>query len=132
MQEGEGVSKIENLRLAEGIQLDPDCLIAIYAELGQRNAERVLACAMEEMAIHIATMSRAAENNAPDHLVKAAEELAKIAGHVGMNALANVAQDVARCALAGDRVGLSATLNRLIRVGDRSLTAIWDGPDLTG
>ena len=31
-----------------------------------------------------------------------------------------------------DRVGLSATLNRLIRIGDRSLTAVWDMPDLIG
>lgn len=126
------MSKIENLQPEEGIRLDPDCLVALYAELGQQNAEQVLACAMEEMAVHISTMSRAAERNAPHRLVEAAEDLAKIAGHVGMTALAKVAKDVALCAVSRDQVGLSATLNRLIRIGDRSLTAVWDTPDLIG
>lgn len=126
------MSKIENLRPDEGIRLDPDCLVALYAELGQQNAEQVLACAMEEMAVHIATMSRAAQRNAPHRLIDAAESLGKIARHVGMEALAKVSEDVALCALTGDRVGLSATLNRLIRIGDRSLTAVWDMPDLIG
>ena len=124
------MSKIENLRPDEGIRLDPDCLVALYAELGQQNAEQVLACAMEEMAVHIATMSRAAERKAPRRLIHAAEALSEIAVHVGMGALAKVAKDVAICAEIGDQVGLAATLNRLIRIGDRALIAIWDTPDL--
>ena len=43
-----------------------------------------------------------------------------------MRTLARVAGDVTRCIDAGDGVALAAVLSRLIRIGERSLTAIWD------
>lgn len=48
-----------------------------------------------------------------------------------MTALAQVAGDVAHTVDAGDAVAAGATLGRLIRVGERSLTAVWDQQDLS-
>ena len=48
------------------------------------------------------------------------------------HALAGVAVDVGRCADHRDQSALSATLARLMRVGRRSLTEIWDGADMAG
>ncbi len=47
------------------------------------------------------------------------------------DALARVAGDVARTVAAGDFIATGATLFRLMRVGERSLTAVWDLQDLS-
>lgn len=54
-----------------------------------------------------------------------------IAEQIGMTALARVAGDVAQTVDAGDTVATGATLSRLIRVGEKSLTVIWDQQDLS-
>lgn len=48
-----------------------------------------------------------------------------------MTALARVAGDVTRAIDANDAVATAATLARLLRVGERSLTAVWDLQDLS-
>lgn len=53
-----------------------------------------------------------------------------IADQIGMHAVARVARDVTECLDAADSIALSATLARLIRVGDRSLNALWDLNDV--
>lgn len=122
--------KIEKLQPQEAVWLDPDRVVALYAELGPRDAEQVLGVAMEEMAIQISTMQVAANRGVMARVISAARDLVKIALPLGMDALAQVARDVEQCAEIRDAVGLAATLNRLVRIGDRSLTAIWDGPEI--
>jgi hypothetical protein len=48
-----------------------------------------------------------------------------------MHVLARVASDVIETIDACDRVATAATLARLIRIGEQSLTAIWDLQDIT-
>ena len=52
--------------------------------------------------------------------------LSRLAWQVGLTSLAGVAVDVAACAERRDGIGLSATLAWLMRIGNRSLTEIWD------
>jgi hypothetical protein len=66
----------------------------------------------------------------PD-LRKSARSIAAIADQIGMQTLARVARDVTACVDTGDRTGLAATLARLMRIGERSLTAVWDLKDLS-
>jgi hypothetical protein len=47
-----------------------------------------------------------------------------------MHTLSRVADDVTKCIDAGDQVAIAATLARLLRIGERSLTAIWDMQDV--
>ena len=47
-----------------------------------------------------------------------------------MGGLARVARDVTQCLDRGDGIAVAATLSRLIRVGERSLTAVWDLHDV--
>lgn len=54
-----------------------------------------------------------------------------IAEQIGMAGLARVAGDVTNAIDEGDAVATAATLCRMIRVGERSLTAIWDLQDLS-
>lgn len=86
---------------------------------------------MEELAVQISAAQVAASQGAVADLTPAVRTLARLAVQVGMTSLARVAGDVAQCAARGDLVGQSATLARLVRIGDRSLTAVWDLQDVS-
>ncbi len=62
---------------------------------------------------------------------KSARSLVAISEQIGMTLLAQVALDVTRCIDAGDRIALAATMARLLRIGERSLSEIWDLQDLS-
>lgn len=128
---GNGVAQISDLRPEEGVRLDPDRLAALYAEIGRSGAEQVISAAMEQLAVHLAAIQTAAQRRAAADLLRAVDALTRLAGQVGMTSLARVAGDVAGCAARGDPVGQAATLARLVRIGDRSLTAVWDLQDLS-
>ena len=57
-------------------------------------------------------------------------EIASLGDGIGLCTLASVARAVARCAETGDGAALGATLARLGRVADRSISEIWDIHDL--
>lgn len=119
------------LRFEEGVRLDPDRLIALYAELGETGAERVVCRAMEELAVRLTDIQNFTLSGDIPALVRSGELLGKLAAQVGMATLARVAGDVVVCAGKGDTASLAATLARLVRIGDRSLTAVWDLQDIT-
>jgi len=125
------VKIIADLRPEEGVRLDPDRLVALYVELGKTGAEQVISAAMEELAVQISAAQVAASQGAVADLAPAVRALARLAAQVGMTSLSRVAEDVAQCAARGDLVGQSATLARLVRIGDRSLTAVWDLQDVS-
>jgi predicted pyridoxine 5'-phosphate oxidase superfamily flavin-nucleotide-binding protein len=64
-------------------------------------------------------------------LRKNSRSLIAIADQVGLQKMAAVANDVMSAVDQADPVAIAATLTRLIRVGERSLTAIWDVQDLS-
>ncbi|WP_343116443.1 hypothetical protein [Ostreiculturibacter nitratireducens] len=124
-------AELSVLRHDEGVRLDPDRLIALYAGLGEAGAERVICRATEELAVRIADMRNFVASGDLAALPRAGELLAKIATQVGMATLSRVAGDVCTCARSRDMAGLAATLARLERIGDRSVTAVWDLQDIT-
>lgn len=119
------------LRHEEGVRLNPVPLVALYSELGQSGAERVIARAMEELATRLSEMLKHADEGRSDLLIRAARLLSKVADQVGMATLARVAGDVVATAETDDFTAQAATLARLARIGERSLTAIWDLRDMT-
>lgn len=119
------------LRHEEGVRLNPDPLVALYSELGESGAERVICRTMEELASRLSEMMRHADEGQIAPLIRSARLLAKVADQIGMATLARVASDVMRTTEAGDLTSQAATLARLIRIGDRSLTAVWDLRDMT-
>ncbi|WP_318338533.1 hypothetical protein [Defluviimonas sp. D31] len=111
--------------------MDPDCLVALYAELGEVGAERVLGRAMEELNARLTEMQRFVDEGRTAQLTRSARLLIKVAEQIGMPSFARVADDVVRATEAGDNAAQAATLARLIRIGDRSLNAVCDLRDLT-
>ncbi len=114
------------LRHEEGIRLNPDPLVALYSELGESGAERVLYRAMDDLGARLADMLRHADEGQDLALIRAARLVGKVAEQVGMATLARIAADVVRTTEAGDPTAQAATLARLLRIGERSQMAVWD------
>ncbi|MBY6157698.1 hypothetical protein KUV69_10080 [Pseudooceanicola nitratireducens] len=120
------VIEVRVLSQDETVRLDPDRLQALYDQLGEAGAEDVVCRAMEELAVRLSMTERFFRQDRLDDMRKAARSLTGIAEQIGMNCLARVAGDVTACIDCRDAVALSATLSRLLRIGERSLTVIWD------
>lgn len=87
--------------------------------------------AIEELAVRLSHCERAWRKGNRQELAKSARSLIAIADQIGMTALARVAEDVGHALQAADPPAEAATLFRLLRIGERSLTAIWDQRDLS-
>lgn len=125
------VEKIITLEHKESVRLDADQLSRLYRQLGDKNALDVLCRTVEELAVRLSNCERYWRQREWADLRKCAKSLVAISEQIGMTALARVAGDVAHTVDAGDAVAAGATLGRLIRVGERSLTAVWDQQDLS-
>ena len=126
------MTHLTRLRLDEPVRLEQDRLEELYASVGEAQAEEIICRAMEELAMRLALMERAYAAGDPAPIAKSARGLVRIAEQVGMTKLARVSADVADCALSRDMTALGATLARLMRISDRSLTAVWDSGNLFG
>jgi hypothetical protein len=125
------MNHVLKIGLKETVQVDQDQLCALYAELGEAGAEDVVCRAMEELALRLAHCNRLHLAGNTGDLRKCARSLIAIAEQIGMHKLARVAQNVIFAIDSEDAVAIVATLARLLRVGEQSLSAIWDLQDLT-
>lgn len=125
------MNHVLKIRLKETVRVDQDRLGALYAELGEAGAEDVVCRAMEELALRLSHCSRLHSAGNIDELRKCTRSLVAISDQIGMHLLARVAGDVMACIDHGDMAALGATFSRLLRIGEQSLTAIWDLQDIT-
>lgn len=129
--EGETLEQVTLLKQNEVVGLDADRLEELYNQLGEASAEDVVCRALEELAARLSHTERCYREIRITDMRKSARSLIAIAEQIGMLKLAQVAGDVTRCIDESDRVGLAATLARLLRLGERSLSEIWDLQDLS-
>lgn len=61
-------------------------------------------------------------------LCESSDNIITLGRKFGFGRLSRVAQDVQACVDANDFVAVSSTFQRLLRVGEQSLFAIWDMP----
>ncbi|MDC0660057.1 hypothetical protein N6L27_18800 [Leisingera sp. SS27] len=116
---------------SETVRLDPDKLSELYEQLGEAGAEDVVCRAIEEMAVRLTHCERLWRQNDMMNLRKSARSLIAMAEQIGMTALARIASDVTVAIDAEDAPAVAAILFRLMRVGERSLTAVWDQQDMS-
>ena len=115
----------------EVVRFDLDRLEDLYDQLGERGAENVVCRALEELAVRLSHTERCYRERRTDDMRKSARSLIAIAEQIGMGMLAQVARDVTDCIDAGDAVALGAVLARLLRIGERSLSEVWELQDLS-
>jgi hypothetical protein len=125
------VEQVTILAPDESLRVNTARLRALEEDLGAVQADRVIGRAMEALAVRLARTERAYSEGDMQRITKDARALGGIADQVGLESLARVALDVAGCAAAGDGPALAATLMRLQRLGDRSLSAVWDLQGMT-
>lgn len=114
------------LEFDEAAGIDQERLAQLYAELGDREADRVICDAMEDLALSLARIGRAYALRDVAGIITLAQGLEQVCARIGLGKLERVARAVQVCAARGDVPALDATLARLSRVGDRSLSAVWD------
>lgn len=125
------VANILTVNHRENVNLDPQKLEDLYSQLGEISAEDVVCRAIEELAVRLTHCERLWRQNDIESLRKSARSLIAISEQIGMIAMANIARDVTNAIDAADPPAVAATLFRLIRVGENSLTAVWEHHDLS-
>ena len=121
---------ITQIKPQESVAVDSERLKALYAQLGDVSAEDVVCRAMEELALRLSFCDRLHRTTALVELRKSVRSLIARADQIGMSAVSEVAVHVTNCIDQNDRIALAATMGRLTRVGEESLTAIWDLQDI--
>lgn len=124
--------QVLQIRPVEQVSVDQDRLGALYSQLGEEGAEDVVCRALEELALRLSHSNTLYRDGQWVALRKNTRSLIAIAEQIGMRVLARVAADVTICIDQGNSIATAATLSRLIRVGERSLTAVWDTQDIPG
>lgn len=125
------VEQVTLLRQNEVVRVNRARLEELYRQLGESGAEDVVCRALEELAARLSHTERCYRENRLHDMRKSARSLVAIAEQIGMSLLAQVALDVTICIDAGDATALSATMARMLRIGERSLTEIWELQDLS-
>ena len=115
------------LAVQEPVRIDARRLDEIVGELGETAAHNIVCVALERLATALDETRAAAMEGEQAVLLSRAELLSRLAWQVGLTSLTAVALDVAACAERRDATALAATLARLMRIGNRSLTEIWEG-----
>lgn len=124
------MKQVTQIKPKESVDVDQDRLSALYAQLGETSAEDVVCRAMEELALRLSHCERLYRTSSWVELRKSVRSLIAIADQIGMSALSSVAGNVTECIDDKNDVALAATLGRLMRIGEESLTAIWDIQDV--
>ncbi|PWR01436.1 hypothetical protein DKT77_17170 [Meridianimarinicoccus roseus] len=114
------------LEFEEQVGVDAGRLTRLYRDVGDREADRLICDAMEDLALSLARIGRAYAARDSARIIDLAVGMESLCARIGLPKLERVARSVAICARRGDGAGLDATLARLSRVGDRSLSAVWD------
>lgn len=126
---GKMAGNIASLAIDEAVRIDGRRVNEIVAELGSVAAENVIGMALEQLAKALERVREAAGRNETGQVAYHADRLSRLAWQLGLTSLAGVAVDVCSCIDNGDVTGTEATLARLLRVGTRSLTDIWNEQD---
>ncbi|ROT97762.1 hypothetical protein [Histidinibacterium lentulum] len=110
----------------ETVRFDPAPLLRLYGTRGEAEAEDAVCAVLEAISHRLLRLDRDLSLREIAAIPRLATEIAGLGDGIGLSTLATVARAVARCAEAGDGAALGATLARLGRVADRSISEIWD------
>lgn len=120
------MAQISALAISEAVRVDSRRVAEIVAELGETSAQHVIGLALEQLAAALRAVDGALDDADLAQAAAHAERMSRLAWQIGLLSLAGVAMDLGSTAERGDVPALAAIRARLLRVGNRSLTAIWD------
>ena len=106
--------------------LDIKPLLSIYRNLAVPQAAELLCREMEQLAALLTECQKGYAKSEYSVIRQKLDELEAFSKLIGLPVLESVARDVQNCIEVYDPVALSATMLRLLRMVEQSLTAIWD------
>ena len=112
---------------AEEVTIDVEPLGAMRRRLGRSGAEAAASRALDAITGLLCALDEPEAIMNPDALARDAAALAAISEEVGLPALTRAAAHLADAAERCDPAAMGATLARLLRVGQASLEALWEG-----
>jgi hypothetical protein len=123
------MTKIVAQGLSEPVRVDSRRRDEIFVELGRQAGEDVIVAGIEQLAEWMAVADKAVSRNDAAQLLQLSRHLSRLAWQLGLISLATVAMDLGLCVERRDRIAVTAVHARMLRVGNLSLTRIWDLPD---
>ncbi|SES78352.1 hypothetical protein [Paracoccus homiensis] len=124
------MAQITALAVSEPVRVDARRVGDIVNELGESAAQNVIGLALEQLAQTLTTVDDALSQGDMAQGIAQADGLARLAWQVGLVSLAGVAMDLGHCLERNDMGAAAAVRARLMRIGNQSLTAIWDRSEL--
>lgn len=124
------MAHVRALALTEPVRVDTRRVGDIVRELGESAAQNVIGLALEQLAQTLTSLQSAWQDGDLAATAEQAERLSRLSWQVGLLSLAGVAMDLGLAIERRNTVAMAAIHARLMRVGNRSLTAIWDVTDL--
>ena len=109
--------------------LDIKPLLSICRNLAVPQAAELLCREMEQLAALLTECQKGYAKSEYSVVRQKFDELEAFSKLIGLPVLESVARDVQNCIEVYDPVALSATMSRLLRMGEQSLTALWDLQD---
>lgn len=117
---------VQKLRPEGAVSIDQPRLTQLYKQLGTIDADDVVSRAMEELAVRLAKVGSAYKQKDFEEVQRGGRSMIAISEQIGMTTFAVAAAGVSDTATAVDSVALAATVDRLLRVGENSLLAVWE------
>lgn len=113
---------IVRLCVKESVRQNAEPIATIYRNLGTASAEQVVARALGEVALTMASISDQFRARDLADLSRQLRKLQSMAENLGMISLGAVSNDTRICLERGDSTALSAVWARLIRIAESSLS----------
>lgn len=124
------MEQVSILKHNEQVLLNHDRIVMLKRQLGERSAQEVLCRAVEEIALRLDHINDQFEHQNLPEMRKCTRSLLAIADQIGLDTLTMVTEDVLSCIDSRDPVAMTATFNRLLRIGQSSLNEIWGMQDI--
>jgi len=125
------VLAVVELRQSERILIDAGRLETLFMQMGDSAAEGFVMDTVEDISDRLAEIELANRSGLLENVPFKADRVASLCAEIGLVSLARVAEDLSTSAARGDLVAYRAVWERLVRIGDRSLSQVWELPGLS-
>ena len=122
---------ITELRPVERIVIDTAVLDDLFHQLGDMGAEAVVMDRVEGISDRLSRVDELLRRGDLAPIGELAQTVCEFCQEIGLTSLARVSRDMGITARRNDPVALRAVWERLVRIGDRSLTQVWELPGLS-
>lgn len=114
--------------IREKITIDRQQLSTLLSDDGSDQSEELFFDTVEAIAQTISRLETQFSLQNLDGMCKSLSRIRALSLRSGFNQLSQVATDAEHAIMRNDRVALSAIIQRIIRVSEGSLMAVWDVP----